>query len=88
MSRNCQGSESNEGWFILRVDYSTSKGLERLLLVFEVLHDKRESSVGEQVGVANEEKFDGELHRLPELEFADGSGSNEVAFCANGDGLI
>jgi hypothetical protein len=43
------------------------------------VHDKQESSVGEQVGVASEEEFDRELHRLPEHELVDCFRADEVA---------
>ena len=54
----------------------------------EVLHDKRESSVAKQVGVANEKELDRELHRFPELKLVDCSCPDEIAFCADIDGLI
>jgi hypothetical protein len=56
---------------------------QRGLLIFEILHDEREPSVAEQIGIADEEELNREFHGFAKFHFVERAGANEIAFSAH-----
>jgi len=62
--------------------------LQRLLLVFEILNDERQTTVPHKVGIPDKEEGDLELGHLVKLDLVKNPGADEVPLSLDIDGLI